>query len=119
MPKAHGLGRVPVDHHLKVEGVAALVEPELPTAMLLIGIQVVTVAHQGDVAPVVAANADGIGIDPELVRDRIAQLDDFLSAARVEGTPPAKLAAAEEQRARLVNSLVQGRYAETLVSRSR
>ena len=53
------------------------------------------------------------------LEDRIAQLDDFLSAARVEGTQPAKLAAAEEQRARLVNSLVQVRYAETLVSQSR
>ena len=53
------------------------------------------------------------------LEDRIAQLDDFLSAARVEGTQPVKLAAAEEQRARLVNSLVQVRYAETLVSRSR
>jgi hypothetical protein len=53
------------------------------------------------------------------LEDRIAQLDDFLSAARVEGTQPAKLAAAEEQRARLVNSLVQVRYAETLVSGSR
>ena len=53
------------------------------------------------------------------LEDRIAQLDDFLSAARVEGTQPAKLVAVEEQRARLVNSLVQVRYAETLVSRSR
>jgi hypothetical protein len=53
------------------------------------------------------------------LEDRIAQLDDFLSAARVEGTQPAKLAAVEEQRARLVNSLVQVRYAETLVSASR
>ena len=53
------------------------------------------------------------------LEDRIAQLDDFLSAARVEGAQPAKLVAVEEQRARLVNSLVQVRYAETLVSRSR
>jgi hypothetical protein len=53
------------------------------------------------------------------LEDRIAQLDDFLSAARVEGTQPAKLVAMEEQRARLVNSLVQVRYAETLVSKSR
>jgi len=53
------------------------------------------------------------------LEDRIAQIDDFLSAARVEGTQPAKLVAVEEQRARLVNSLVQVRYAETLVSRSR
>jgi hypothetical protein len=53
------------------------------------------------------------------LEDRIAQLDDVLSEARVEGTQPAKLQALEEQRARLVNSLVQVRYAETLVSASR
>ena len=53
------------------------------------------------------------------LEDRIAQLDDILSAARVEGTQPARLAALEEQRTRLVNSLVQVRYAETLVSESR
>jgi len=53
------------------------------------------------------------------LEDRIAQLDDFLSAARAEGTQPAKLVAVEEQRARLVNSLVQVRYAETLASESR
>jgi hypothetical protein len=53
------------------------------------------------------------------LEDRIAQLDDFLSAARAEGTQPARLTALEEQRARLVNSLVQVRYAETLVSASR
>jgi hypothetical protein len=53
------------------------------------------------------------------LEDRIAQLDDFLSAARVEGTQPARLVAVEEQRARLVNSLVQVRYAETLASESR
>jgi hypothetical protein len=53
------------------------------------------------------------------LEDRIAQIDDLLSAARVEGTQPAKLAAIEQQRARLVNSLVRVRYAETLVSASR
>jgi hypothetical protein len=53
------------------------------------------------------------------LEDRIAQLDDFLSAARVEGTQPAKLVAVQEQRALLVNSLVQVRYAETLASESR
>lgn len=53
------------------------------------------------------------------LEDRIAQLDDVLSAARVEGTQPAKLAALEEQRVRLVNSLVQVRFAETLVAESR
>ena len=53
------------------------------------------------------------------LEDRIAQLDDVLSEARVEGAQPAKLVALEEQRARLVNSLVQVRYAETLVAVSR
>jgi hypothetical protein len=53
------------------------------------------------------------------LEDRIAQLDDLLSAARVEGTQPAKLAALERQRARLFSSLVQVRYAETLASESR
>jgi hypothetical protein len=55
----------------------------------------------------------------EGLEDRIAQLDDVLSAARVEGAQPAKLAPLEEQRARLVKSLVQVRYAETLVAQSR
>jgi hypothetical protein len=53
------------------------------------------------------------------LEDRIAQLDDVLSEARVEGAQPAKLVALEDQRARLVNSLVQVRYAETLVAASR
>jgi hypothetical protein len=53
------------------------------------------------------------------LEDRIAQLDDALSAARIEGTQPANLAVLEQQRVRLVNSLVQVRYAETLVSASR
>ena len=53
------------------------------------------------------------------LEDRIAQLDDLLSAARVEGAQPAKLQPLEQQRARLVNSLVQVRYAETLASESR
>jgi hypothetical protein len=53
------------------------------------------------------------------LEDRLAQLDDLLSAARVEGTQPAKLAVLEQQRARLVNSLVQVRFAETLVAESR
>lgn len=53
------------------------------------------------------------------LEDRIAQLDDFLSAARVEGAQPAALAGAEEQRALLVKSLAQVRYAETLVAAAR
>jgi hypothetical protein len=53
------------------------------------------------------------------LEDRIAQLDDLLSEARVEGTQPASLVALQEQRARLVRSLAQVRYAETLVYESR
>jgi hypothetical protein len=53
------------------------------------------------------------------LEDRIAQVDDLLSAARVEGAQPARLSALEQQRVRLVNSLVQVRYAETLVAESR
>jgi len=53
------------------------------------------------------------------LEDRIAQVDDLLSAARVEGAQPARLSDLERQRARLVNSLVQVRYAETLVAESR
>lgn len=53
------------------------------------------------------------------LEDRIAQVDDLLSAARVEGAQPVRLSALEQQRARLVNSLVQVRYAETLVAESR
>jgi hypothetical protein len=37
----------------------------------------------------------------------------------VEGTQPASLVALQEQRARLVSSLAQVRYAETLVYESR
>ncbi len=53
------------------------------------------------------------------LEDRIAQLDDVLSVARVEGVQPARVAALEQQRVHLVTSLVQVRYAETLVSASR
>ena len=53
------------------------------------------------------------------LEDRSAQLDDYLSAARVEGVQPAALAGAEQQRALLVKSLAQVRYAETLVAAAR
>jgi cell division protein FtsX len=53
------------------------------------------------------------------LEDRIAQLDDYLSAARVEGVQPAALVDAEAQRALLVKSLAQVRYAETLVAAAR
>jgi hypothetical protein len=53
------------------------------------------------------------------LEDRIAELDDILSTARVEGVQPAHLTALQEQRAQLVNSLAQVRYAEALVYESR
>lgn len=68
--------------------------------------------------------------DPALVRvgtraavmgleDRIAQVDDLLSAARAEPEQPARLSALQEQRVRLVGALVQVRYAETLADEAR
>ena len=50
------------------------------------------------------------------LEDRIAELDDLLTTARAEGVGSARLSPLEEQRARLVSSLVQVRFAETLVS---
>lgn len=48
------------------------------------------------------------------LEDRIAQVDDLLSAARTNRDQPARLAALQQERARLVGTLVQVRYAETL-----
>lgn len=63
--------------------------------------------------------------DPALVRvdthapvavleDRIAWVDDLLSVESVEGGPPARIAALQRERAQLLDSLVQVRYAESL-----
>lgn len=67
--------------------------------------------------------------DPAMVRvgsyaavagleDRIAQLDDLLTTARAEGVQSANLSPLEKQRARLMSSLAQVRYADTLVADS-
>lgn len=48
------------------------------------------------------------------LEDRIAQVDDLLSAARTHRDQPVRLAALQQERARLVGTLVQVRYAETL-----
>lgn len=67
--------------------------------------------------------------DPALVRvgsrvavsgleDRIAQLDDEISAERVVAARPERLLAIEQERAQLVSSLAQVRYAETLAAES-
>jgi hypothetical protein len=53
------------------------------------------------------------------LEDRIAQLDDLLSAARAEQGQPAQVLALQQERTRLVGALVQVRYAETLADASR
>lgn len=52
------------------------------------------------------------------LEDRIAQVDDLLSAAGAARAPPAGLAALQQERNRLAGALVQVRYAETLVDAS-
>ena len=69
----------------------------------------------------------GLPHDPVVVRvgthvavtslqDQIAELDDLMSAERVAGAQPARLDSLEQQRAQLVSSLAQLRYAEMLAS---
>ena len=53
------------------------------------------------------------------LEDRIAEVDDLLTDETVAGAQPARLHLLEQERARLVNSLVQVRYAETLAAASR
>jgi hypothetical protein len=48
------------------------------------------------------------------LQDRIAQLDDMLSGERNARAQPARLLALQQERARLVGTLVRVRYAETL-----
>lgn len=50
------------------------------------------------------------------LQDQIATLDDLMSAERVAGAEPSRLQALERQRAQLVSSLAQLRYAELLAS---
>ena len=50
------------------------------------------------------------------LEDRIAQVDDLLTAANFENPQPARLAALQQERGRLVNSLAQVRYAEALAA---
>lgn len=50
------------------------------------------------------------------LEDRIAQLDDLLSSERLEGAGADRLAPLQKERARLVGSLAQVRYAEVVAS---
>ncbi len=59
----------------------------------------------------VGARADVMGLE-----DRIAQLDDLLSAARDAHAAPARLVALQQERSRLLGTLVQVRYAQTLAN---
>jgi hypothetical protein len=53
------------------------------------------------------------------LEDRIAQVDDLLTAERIEQAQPARLLALQQERARLMGSLAQVRYAERLADDSR
>lgn len=50
------------------------------------------------------------------LQDQIAALDDLMSAERLAGAQPSRLDALQSQRAQLVSSLAQLRYAEMLAS---
>src|SRR5262249_524167 len=61
----------------------------------------------------------GPGADVAQLEDNIAQVDDLLTSLRVsEGRRPDRLVALQTERARLVRSLAQVRYAEVLASGS-
>jgi hypothetical protein len=55
----------------------------------------------------------------ETLEDDIAQVDDLLTTERAGSAPAARLQVLQQERAQLVNSLVQVRYAETLANASR
>jgi hypothetical protein len=50
------------------------------------------------------------------LEDHIAWIDDLLSAAQVESAQPAHIRTLQRERAQLINSLAQVRYAETLAA---
>jgi hypothetical protein len=50
------------------------------------------------------------------LEDRIAQVDDLLTFGRLDGTQPDRLVALQQERAKLVGSLAQVRYAEYVAS---
>jgi hypothetical protein len=53
------------------------------------------------------------------LEDRLAQLDDEISAERALSGKPARLIAIQRERSQLVSSLAQVRYAEVLATASR
>jgi hypothetical protein len=55
----------------------------------------------------------------ETLEDHIAQVDDLLTAERAGSAPAENVRVLQQERAQLVNSLVQVRYAETLADAAR
>lgn len=55
----------------------------------------------------------------ESLEDHIAQVDDLLTAERAGSAPAERVRVLQQERAQLVNSLVQVRYAETLADAAR
>jgi len=53
------------------------------------------------------------------LEDRLAEVDDLLTAERIDQAQPTHLLALQQERLRLVSSLAQVRYAETLADESR
>jgi hypothetical protein len=53
------------------------------------------------------------------LEDRLAEVDDLLTAERIDQAQPTRLFALQLERQRLVSSLAQVRYAETLAAESR
>lgn len=85
------------------------------------------VPHESAKAAVMERWLESLPSEPAVVRvgahaavtgleDRIAQLDDLLSAERLDQAPPARLLALQQERTRLVGTLAQVRYAETLAN---
>lgn len=52
------------------------------------------------------------------LEDRIAQVDDILTAARLDGGETSRLSSLQQERVRLVGSLAQVRYAEVVAAQS-
>ena len=52
------------------------------------------------------------------LEDQIAQVDDLLTSVRLEGAATDRLASLQQERARLVGSLAQVRYAEVVAAGS-
>ncbi|HEY8052684.1 MAG: hypothetical protein ACHQD6_03110 [Steroidobacterales bacterium] len=115
---------VRLDHYPDVRTVAAGADPEATTTAAGGAAQGAEVPHAAErwlaslprepVIVRVGTRADVLGLE-----DRIAEVDDLLSAGGTERGQSVPMLALQRERARLVGSLVQVRYAETLADQSR